>query len=152
MSFVQDATCQRVKVTILDPTQGGANALGAVGDYAKVYVWDTGLFPLPAGMKNGDRIYSWVSGVDSYRMAACTTAPTSPGKIATANSSWSVTLIYAFAYPSPATNSRLYWQWAHTGNNPTYASKVNSLFIAAVKWAARVPTSKMPHWVRSRRQ
>jgi hypothetical protein len=28
--FVQDATCQRVKVTVLDPTQGGANALGAV--------------------------------------------------------------------------------------------------------------------------
>ena len=30
MSFVQDATCQRVKVTILDPAQGGANALDAI--------------------------------------------------------------------------------------------------------------------------
>jgi hypothetical protein len=28
--FVQDATCQRVKVTVLDPTQGSANALGAL--------------------------------------------------------------------------------------------------------------------------
>jgi hypothetical protein len=33
--FVQDATCQRVKVTVLDPTQGGANALGAVVEEAE---------------------------------------------------------------------------------------------------------------------
>ena len=141
-----------VDVSSISSWFGGVTRMRGYAD--PVYVWDTGLFPLPVGMQNGDRIYYWVSGVDSYRMAACTTAPTSPGKIAAADrdSSWSITRIYAFAYPSPATNSRLYWQWAHTGNNPTYASKVNSLFIAAVKWAARVPTSKMPHWVHSRRR
>ena len=118
-----------------------------------VYAWDTGLFPLPTGMQSGDYIYSWTSA-DSYRMASCTTPPVSPGKIAAANGrpEWSIQQIFAFAYPSHTTGSRLYWQWAHTGNNLNYASKVNALFIAGVKWAAKVPTGKMPHWVRSRRR
>jgi hypothetical protein len=118
-----------------------------------VYAWDTGLFPLPTGMQSGDYIYSWTSA-DSYRMASCTTPLVSPGKIAAAD--WQpgsqISRFYAFAYPSPTTGSRLYWQWAHTGNNLNYASKVNALFIAGVKWAAKVPTGKMSHWVRSRRR
>ncbi len=120
---------------------------------AGVYAWDTGLFPLPTGMQSGDRIYASTSA-DSYRMASCTTPPVSPGKIAAADyiPGYQIYRFYAFAYPSPTTGSRLYWQWAHTGNNPSYASKVNALFIAGVKWAARVPTGKMPHWVRSRRR
>jgi hypothetical protein len=116
---------------------------------AFVFVWDTGLFPLPTGLQIGDLI----SGSGRSK-PVCATAPTTPGKIAAADARPGDFLrrVFAFAYPSPSTGSRLYWQWAHTGDEPTYASKVNSLFIAAVKWAARVPASKMPHWVRSRRR
>ncbi|WP_456331036.1 hypothetical protein [Fervidibacter sacchari] len=144
-------TDRRVDISSISSWFGGVTQMQADAD--PVHAWDTGLFPLPTGMQNGDRLYDWTSA-DLDRMACCTTSPTSPGKIAAANGRPGsvITRIYAFAYPSPATGSRLYWQWAHTGNNPSYAGKVNSFFIAAVKWAAKVPTSKMPHWARSRRR
>jgi hypothetical protein len=143
----------KVDISSISSWFGGVTQMWAYSDYA--YAWDTGLFPLPTGMQSGDLIY-WPTSADSYRMASCTTPPVSPGKIAAADgrpeSSIQIQQIFAFAYPSPTTGSRLYWQWAHTGNNPSYASKVNALFIAGVKWAARVPTGKIPHWVRSRRR
>jgi hypothetical protein len=144
-------TNAKVDISSISSWFGGVTQMWAYAAWG-VYAWDTGLFPLPTGMQSGDRIYASTSA-DS-RMASCTTPPVSPGKIAAAESppGSTIYLFYAFAYPSPTTGSRLYWQWAHTGNNLNYASKVNALFIAGAKWAARVPTGKMPHWVRSRRR
>jgi hypothetical protein len=140
-----------VDISSISSWFGGVTKMQAYASW--IYAWDTGLFPLPTGMQSGNRIYesTWD---DNYRMASCTTPLVSPGKIAAANSQpgYEIRRFYAFAYPSPTTGSRLYWQWAHTGNNLNYASKVNALFIAGVKWAAKVPTGKMSHWVRSRRR
>jgi hypothetical protein len=142
----------KVDISSISSWFGGVTQMQAYADYA--YAWDTGLFPLPTGMQSGDLIYLPTWEADNYRMASCTTPLVSPGKIAAADRrpGYQIDRFYAFAYPSPTTGSRLYWQWAHTGNNLNYASKVNALFIAGVKWAARVPTGKMPHWVRSSRR
>jgi hypothetical protein len=106
----------KVDISSISSWFGGVTQMQAYA--AGVYAWDTGLFPLPTGMQSGDRIYASTSA-DSYRMASCTTPPVSPGKIAAANDrpEWSIQQIFAFAYPSPTTGSRLYWQWAHTRNN-----------------------------------
>jgi hypothetical protein len=127
---------QRVDISAISAWFGGVNQMQAYATY--VYARDPGLFPLPSGITSDRTIYSSVSE-DSRRMASCTTPPVPPGRFTAVDvkGSLSPNRIYGFAYPL-ASGARLYWQWAHTGNNPAYAEKVSALFIAGVRWAAKV--------------
>ncbi len=88
-----------VDISSISSWFGGVTQMRAHNLYG--YVWDTGLFPLPIGMGSGD----FIGANYDYKTACCRTPPVSPGKIAVADAKpgGRVSLIYAFAYPSPAT-------------------------------------------------
>ncbi len=104
----------------------------------------SGLFPLPSGISDGSVIDS-ISGYRPYLQSI------QVGTVVASH--WWGRNPMACGYSFPESGARLYWQWWYSSDNPSYAPTVRTFFIAAVKWAAKVPSGRALHWVgRTRRR